>query len=395
MTRPPTGAAVLFASVFAAQSALIALSPVLVAVADDFGVSPAAAGQLRGVAGLAAGLAAIAVPRAARRLGLRTLLILGSAALVAGSFSSAIAPSFAVLTLGQALVGAAASILVTTATTAAGEWAEPDARTRLLSLTLIGSPAAWIVGMPLFGLLGGTTWRYGVVALPVPAALAAAVSAARAPRERRQGVEAEGIVAALGDPAVRRWTLAELAANAAWLGLLVYAGALFGESYGTSPLATGGILAAAAAAFLSGNLVFRRVADGDQRRLLIRLALGLGALVALLGAVRPSPLFSAIVLVGASFAAGGRTLVANVVAVQASAERRASMVALRAVANQFATLAGAAAAGAALTTFGYGALGLVLGSLFGLAAATLMRRVRTPATRRADRRRTAAPAQAC
>jgi predicted MFS family arabinose efflux permease len=87
--------------------------------------------------------------------------------------------------------------------------------------------------------------------------------------------------------------------------------------------------------------------------------------------------------------------VANVVAVQASAERRASMVALRAVANQFATLAGAAAAGAALTTFGYGALGLVLGSLFGLAAATLMRRVRTPATRRADRRRTAAPAQAC
>jgi predicted MFS family arabinose efflux permease len=296
--------------------------------------------------------------------------------------------------LGQALVGAGASVLVTTATTATGEWAAPEARTRLLSLALIGSPASWIVGMPLIGMLGGASWRYGVVALPVPAALVAAVFAARAPRERRRRVEAEGIFAALGDPAVRRWTLAELAANTAWLGLLVYAGALFTESYGTSPLATGGILAAAAAAFLAGNLAFRRVADGEPRRLLIRLALGLGAVVALLGAVRPSPLFSGIVLVGASFVSGGRTLVANVVAVQASAERRASMVALRATANQFASLTGAATAGAALTTFGYGALGLVLGSLFGLAAVALMRRARTPATPRADHRRTTAPAQA-
>ena len=394
MTRPPAGAIVLFACVFAAQSALIALSPVLVAVADDLDVSPAAAGQLRGLGGLAAGVAATAVPGAARRLGLRPLLVFGGATLVAGSVASALARSFATLTLGQVLVGVAASVLVTTATTAAGEWAGPDARTRLLSWALIGSPAAWIVGMPLIGMLGGASWRYGVVALPVPAALAAIVSAARSPSGGERRVEATGIVAALGDPAVRRWTLAELAANAAWLGLLVYVGALFTESYATSPLATGGILAAAAAAFLSGNLVFRRVADGEPRRMLIRLALAMGVLVALLGAVRPSPLFSGLVFVGASFVSGGRTLVANLVAVQAPPERRASMAALRAVANQFASLAGAATAGAALTTSGYGALGLVLGLLFGLAAAALTRRARTPAMPRADRRRTAAPARA-
>jgi predicted MFS family arabinose efflux permease len=248
--------------------------------------------------------------------------------------------------------------------------------------------------MPLIGALGGASWRYGVVALPVPAALAAVVTAVRAPSRSARRVDATGIVAALGDPAVRRWTLAELAANVAWLGLLVYVGALFTASYATSPLATGGILAAAAAAFLAGNLVFRRVADGEPRRLLIRLALAMGVLVALLGAVRPSPLFSGLVFMTASFVSGGRTLVGNLVAVQAPPERRASMAALRAVANQFASLAGAATAGAALATFGYGALGLVLGLLFGLAAVALMPRARTPATPRADRRRTAAPARA-
>ena len=394
MSRPPAGAAVLFACVFAAQSGLIALSPVLVAVAADLGVSPAAAGQLRGAAGLAAGVAATTVPRAARKLGLRPLLILGGAALLVGSVASALAPTFGTLLLGQMLVGVAASVLVTTATTAAGEWSGPDDRTRLLSLALIGAPAAWIVGMPLLGMLGAASWRYGVVAITVPAALVAIVSAARAPAASERRVEAAGVVAALRDPAVRRWALAELAANAGWLGLLVYAGALFTESYGTSPLSTGGLLAAAAAAFLAGNLVFRRVADAEPRRMLIQLALALGVLVGLLGAVRPSPLFSGTVLVGASFVSGGRTLVANLVAVQAPPERRASMAALRAVANQFASLAGAATAGAALATFGYGGLGLVLGLLFGVAAAALMRRVRTPATPRADRRRTAAPARA-
>ena len=39
--------AVLFACLFASQSALLVLSPILVDVAREFGVSAAAAGQLR------------------------------------------------------------------------------------------------------------------------------------------------------------------------------------------------------------------------------------------------------------------------------------------------------------------------------------------------------------
>jgi hypothetical protein len=49
VVRERSVSAVLFLCLFAAQLGLIALSPVLVEVAGDFGVSTAAAGQLRTV----------------------------------------------------------------------------------------------------------------------------------------------------------------------------------------------------------------------------------------------------------------------------------------------------------------------------------------------------------
>ena len=63
----------LFLCLFAAQSGLIVLTPVLSKVADDLDVSTAAAGQLRTVSGLAAGLTAIALSTVGRDLSLRRI----------------------------------------------------------------------------------------------------------------------------------------------------------------------------------------------------------------------------------------------------------------------------------------------------------------------------------
>ena len=65
--------------------------------------------------------------------------------------------------------------------------------------------------------------------------------------------------AALGDRTLARWLASELLANAAWAGTLVYAGALFVESYGTSTGLTGCLLAVAAGAYVAGNLTCRRL----------------------------------------------------------------------------------------------------------------------------------------
>jgi predicted MFS family arabinose efflux permease len=103
---------------FAAQLGLIALSPVLVEVAGDFGVSTAAAGQLRTVGGLAAGFTALALPIATRRLGLRRLLVSGAVILGIGSLASAAAPTFALLAAAQVPVGVGVAVLVATAAAA-------------------------------------------------------------------------------------------------------------------------------------------------------------------------------------------------------------------------------------------------------------------------------------
>src|SRR4029450_14100594 len=71
----------LFLCLFAAQAGLIVLTPVLSQVADDLDVSTAAAGQLRTVSGLTAGLAAILLGTVGRSLSLRRVLIGGAGGL--------------------------------------------------------------------------------------------------------------------------------------------------------------------------------------------------------------------------------------------------------------------------------------------------------------------------
>src|SRR5215204_5727714 len=95
--------AVLFACLFASQSALLVLSPILVDVAREFGVSTAAAGQLRSISGATGGATALVLATVARRPGVRDLLSLGAALVVLGSGLSAAAPSFAVLAAAQAV----------------------------------------------------------------------------------------------------------------------------------------------------------------------------------------------------------------------------------------------------------------------------------------------------
>ncbi len=360
---------ILFSCLFAAQAGLIAISPVLADVAVDLGVSTATAGQLRTISGLSAGVTALAIGYL--RVGLRPLLLGGAALLAAASLVSAAAPTFAALALAQVVVGVAVAVLVTAGTAAAAEWAPPEQRTRVLSWTLIGNPAAWIVGMPLIGLVGEASWRYAWLALPLTAATAAAFGVARGPSSPRTDVASGGALAALAQPDVRRWALGELFANAAWIGLLVYSGALFTESYGTSTTATGIALAAMAAAFVAGNLLSRRFVDRELRGTLIRLALGMAAIVPAVGLVRPNTLVSAALLALAAFLAGGRTLLGNAYGLEAAPERRVAVMATRAAANQFGYFFGPAIGGVALAASGYGGLGVVLGLLFVSAAVSL------------------------
>jgi predicted MFS family arabinose efflux permease len=367
-----TAGAVLFLCLFAGQAGAIALSPVLAQVARDLGVSTAAAGQLRTVAGLAAAVTALALSRLGVRVALGRQLLGGAILLALGSLASAAAPGIGLLAAAQVPVGAGIAILTTAGTLAAAEWVPSERRSATLSWALIGQPAAWIVGMPLVGAAGEQSWRYAWLVFPFAAALLAA-AAVSGHSEPRVPTAPTRIRAALAAPGLARWLAAEVLTNTAWAGMLVYAGALLVESYRASSAVTGTVLAVGAAAYVSGNLTFRRYADREPRRLLIRLSLGLAAAAALFGALRPSLLASMVLFAAAAFAAGGSTLLSSAFGLAAASELRSAVMALRAASMQLGYFTGSFAAGAALALGGYTAFGATSGLLF-LAAALVLRR---------------------
>lgn len=357
----------LLAALAASQAALVVLNPLLPAVARELDVSVATAGQLRTVSGLAAALAALSTGLLAARLGLRGLLLGGVALLAAGSAASAAAPGFALLVVAQAAAGIGIGVSYSAAVAAVADWSTAESRSRVLALALLGPPLAWIVGMPLVGVLGEASWR--LAWLVVPLALAAiAVALLLQHRATAPAATRAGLRAVLTQPGVARWSIGELAAFSGWAGSLVYVGALLDESYELSTAAIGFALGLGALVYVPGNLLFRRWVDTRERALLIGLPLAAAATVAVLGAVRPSAWFSLVVFSALCFIAGGRTLVGSARSLGLAPELRLGVTGVRAAAIQGGYFIGAAVGGLALVAGGYGAVGLAFAGLFVCAA---------------------------
>jgi predicted MFS family arabinose efflux permease len=355
--------AVLFACLFASQSALLVLSPILVDVAREFGVSTATAGQLRSISGATGGMTALLLATAARRPGLRELLSVGAALLALASALSAAAPSFAVLAVAQAILGVGAGLLVAVGIAAAGEWPAPAHRPHVLAWAIAGMPAAWIAGMPVVGAVADSGWRAAWIAVPTAAALIALALVRMRPPDapsRRSGAAA----AAWRRPDVARFAAGELLANAAWASVLTYSGALLLQSYGISPGVVALGLGLMATAMLPGTFSARRRSAHATLPLLAGLTAFQGAAVVTLGALRVGLAVTLALLAVMAFVNGRRSMFASALGMDTAPEDRVAVMSMRAAANQLGYLLGAAVGGLALALGGFVALGAALAALF-------------------------------
>jgi predicted MFS family arabinose efflux permease len=351
----------------ASQAALVVLNPLLPDVARELDVSVAAAGQLRTVSGFAAGVAALAVGLLATRFGLRELMLGAVVTLACGSVVSALAPDLAVLIAAQTLAGLGIGVSYSAAVAATAEWSTAANRSRVLALTLLGPPLAWIVGMPLVGLVGEISWRLAWIVVPVSMAVVATgllLRRSMTPPAR----ERAGLRLVLSQPGVKRWSIGELFAFSGWAGALVYVGALLVESYDLSIAATGLALGFGALVYVPGNFLFRRWVDAHGRALLVALALSAAVTVALLGALRPSLWVSLVLFSLLCFIAGGRTLAGSSRGLGLAQELRLGVTGVRTAAIQSGYFVGAAVGGIALATGGYALLGAAFAGLFVAAA---------------------------
>jgi predicted MFS family arabinose efflux permease len=350
----------LFAAMFAAQAGLLSLAPVLADVARELGVSPAAAGQLRALGGLAGGVTALGVALLGPRLELRRTLVTGHAVLASGALASAAAPSLALLAVGQAAVGAAAGLLISGALAASAAWTEPARRARVLAIASLGQPMSWVAGMPLGGLLAGLDWRYSLVGVPFAASLVGLAALASRPRRERS--------TPAGRPlrSLPAWAVPELVSHAAWSGVLVFAAALLVESYSVSPAVAGTLLGAAALAALPGNVLARRWLAGHTRELLVVLGVAAAVLTVLFGTLRTGVATSTAIMALLVLVATTRTVAGSAHALQSAGGRRLAAMGVRTATTHFGYLVGASVGGAALAAGGYELLTMMLGSLFAL-----------------------------
>jgi predicted MFS family arabinose efflux permease/ribosomal protein S18 acetylase RimI-like enzyme len=355
---------VLFLAFVASQAGVLVLSPILSDVADDFGVSIAAAGQLRILAAPLAVVAALVAGRLLTRYSPRALLGVASALLAIGSLASAAAPSFALLALAQIPMWIGIATILTAGVAATAAWSEPEGRTRVVAHAFAGPPTAWIVGMPLIGIVAEVHWRIAFLALPLPAALLAGLAVLGRPNDspiQRAETSLRGL---LRRADAQRWAIGELCANAAWAGTLVFSGALMTEQFGMSTTATGVALAAVAVAYLVGN---RRAGHGaPERARWTMLATSLAAAVAvtLTWTVTPVVAVTLVLFAISGALVATRTVAGTVYGFSVAGDLGREVGTVRAVTTQLGYLIGALAGGAALAVAGFAGIGVVMGGLF-------------------------------
>jgi DHA1 family inner membrane transport protein len=360
---------VLFLAVFASQAGVLVLSPILSAVASDFDVSVAAAGQLRIIAAPLAALVALAAGRALVRFSPRALLGVGSLLLAAGSLASAASPTFALLALAQVPIWTGVALMLTAGVAATAAWSAPAERTKVVAHALAGAPAAWIVGMPVIGLVAEFHWRLAFLAFPLPAALIAGVAVARRSGDVPLAGARASLAGLLGRGDARRWALGELLANSAWTGTLVFSGALFTEVHGMSPAATGLALALVAGGYLAGNQWASRSGGAGARRAMLVGNVVAGVAVALTWAIAPSVGVTLVLFGLAAFVAATRTVAGTVYGFSIAGDLGREVGAIRAATTQIGYLIGSLVGGVALAAGGFHTLAVAFGGLF--LAATL------------------------
>ena len=363
--RPGT-ALTLFAASFAGQAAVVVLTPMLTDVAGAFGISTATAGQARGAAGIAGGVTALAIARAVGRYRLVALLRWGLALMIGALAAGAAAPTFTLLLVAQVFLGAGVSMVISGSLAAAAEWPEARDRARVLTITIVGPAAAWIVGIPLVGLASDLSWRAGMAVPAASAAIALALILAHGGGSEPVAPRSRGLI---DDRGLIPWAAAELLGAAAWAGTSVYSGAMLVETYGISIAGAALLLGVSAIAYIPGAFLTKRWMDGNWRLPLIvyTSALALMTIVtygAMLGTGFTTAAFTTLV-----FLAGGRTTASAGYSRGDSPGRRVGVSSLRAASVQFGYLLGAAVGGLGLALGGYAAAGVLLAVMFVVSSA--------------------------
>jgi predicted MFS family arabinose efflux permease len=358
------------------------LVPIVVEVGHDLDASVSAVGQARAVLAITAVVAALFIGPLIDRLGVRPLLAWGAALGMQGALLSAIAPSLVLFLAAHVLTGVGVACLLSAGFAGVGSWFPEGQMARPMGFVVGAQSISWIVGNPIIGVVtDAASWRFAY-AVPGTICLAAFVAALLSPVDRDviepRTEDREGLRAVLRDPSARRWTLAELVAYSAWTAELTYVGAFYIQTYDVSAATVGFLLAIGSIAFAISTLSTASLTERVRRKtLVVRAALLMGVMLALIMNVTPSVPFTVALFFVMATCAGVRSTGSSAMGLDQLPDRPGSMMAARTASAQLGYMVGAVVGGAVLAVWDFGGLGFVLlGGM--LMAALLVSRVHDP-----------------
>gem|GEM_PF-2169737 len=235
---------------------IIQLSPLVPAIAGEFGVGVALAGQLATTTAVVSFLGSILATPLMDRFSRRAWIRAEAGLLVLGLAVSVAAPSFPALVAGRAIAGLGLAVLTANGYAVAREvFAEPW-RTRSVGLFVSASILAYIVGLPVVAAVNAAAgWRAALAVTALPLALLL-LGSGRIPAVRPPAV-AGGLLGAFrvvgGHPEVL-WLYAAIAAViGAYGGWLAYFGAWLEDGFAIAASVLGLLFLVSGSVELLGN----------------------------------------------------------------------------------------------------------------------------------------------
>ena len=217
----------------------LVLSPILSDVAAGLGTSPVTVSYALAAYGGATALSAFFLAPWIDRVGGRTALLGGMAALLLATLLSAAATRWPVLVLAQAVAGLGAGVVLPSIYALAAGLAAPGREAETLGRVLTGWSVSLVAGVPLAALASDLAgWRMPFLLLACLAA-GALVGTLRLPDARIPPAPRRGPLAPLGDRGVPALLVICLAYMSAFYGVYAFLGDHLRATLGVSAAAAG------------------------------------------------------------------------------------------------------------------------------------------------------------
>jgi len=251
-------------------------------VAQDFGVTEAAAGWL--ISGYALGVVvgALGLTAATTRLPRKPVLLGLVVLFIAGNVLTAVAPDYALAMTGRVLAALSHGAFFGIGSVVAASLVAPEKRAGAIAIMFTGLTAANVLGVPFGTFIGqqfgwrSTFWVISVIGVLALAGIAALVPAARGPQER---ISLRRELRAFRSTQVWLSLAVTVLAFGGMFGAFTYIAYTLTEVSGFAAGAVPWLLVLFGAGLVAGNWLGGRLAD---RRLDLTLVVFIGALVVVL-----------------------------------------------------------------------------------------------------------------